>query len=176
MRLFIAIEAAEKVKDYLKSIQDRFRLDSVRATYPLEFHLTLLFLGDIADSKLTEIKTKLSEVKFNRLNLTLDKIGVFPSQNYIRVVWIGIKESDLVSKLAADISTALDKNVDSKFHPHITLARIKNITDKAGFNEIISKISAEPRCFEAGSFKLIKSTLDKEGPVYEVLEEFKYRE
>lgn len=173
MRLFIAIEVPEELKDYIKILQDKLKTGFVRATYPKEYHITLLFIGEVAESSLSEIRARLKEVKFNKLNLALTDIGTFPNINYIRVVWLGIKEEGKLSKLAEDISVALDKKPDKRFHSHLTLARIKNIVDTGAFKEVIVNIKTEFKVFEADSFKLIKSTLEKEGPVYEVLEEFK---
>lgn len=175
MRLFIAIEVPEEFKNYIASLQDEIKTDFIRASYPKEFHLTLLFLGDVDESKLDDIKTKLQSVRFDSLDLTFDKIGVFPSQNYIRVVWLGIRESEQLAKLAENVSAALEWKLDKKFHPHITLARVKHINEKEQFNKILTGIKIEAKSFEINSFKLIKSTLQKEGPIYEVVEEFKAR-
>lgn len=175
MRLFIAIEVPEELKNYVSSLQDEIKTDLVRASYPKDYHLTLLFLGDVDESKLDDIKTKLQNVEFSRLDLAFDKIGVFPNENYIRVIWLGIKESEQLAKLAEDVAAALEWKQDKRFHPHITLARIKHISEKEQFKEILKGIKTEPKSFKIDSFKMIKSTLDKKGPIYEILEEFKAR-
>lgn len=175
MRLFIAIEIPKDLKDYVISLQDLIKTDLLRATYPRCFHLTLLFLGDIDEDRVEDIKTKLRDIRFDLLNLTFDNIGVFPNQNYIRVVWLGIKENELLTKLAEDVSAVLGHKHDKRFHPHITLARVKHISEKEKFQDILTGIKTEPKCFKVSSFKLIMSTLQKEGPIYEVLEEFNAR-
>ncbi len=172
MRLFIAIEIPEEIKDHVVGLQNLIKTDFLKATYPKCFHLTLLFLGDIDEDRVEDIKTKLRDIRFDQLNLTFDNLGVFPNQNYIRVVWLGIKETELLTKLAEDISAALRQKPDKRFHPHITLARVKHISEKEKFKEILKGIKTEPKCFKVSSFKLIMSTLQKEGPIYDVLEEF----
>ena len=61
---------------------------------------------------------------------------------------------------------------DTRFHPHLTLARIKFVKDKQDFMDKLNKIPVKELEFSVKSFKLIKSTLTPEGPVYEDVAEF----
>ncbi len=62
---------------------------------------------------------------------------------------------------------------DKRFHSHATLARVKFIENKEKFKENIKKIRLEKKEFGVDCFKLIKSVLTGEGPVYEVVKEFR---
>jgi 2'-5' RNA ligase len=173
MRLFIAIEF-EELSDYLKQLQQQ--IPEAKATFPKQFHLTLKFLGEVDENKLEEIKKKLKQIPFSPFKLKLKDTGVFPSEKFIRVVWIGLEDGEQIKQLQQQIENSLEEmfKKDDRFHPHITLARIKFIENekKEEFISKIKEIKIEPKEIEIKSFKLIKSTLTGEGPVYEDLEVF----
>ena len=168
MRLFIALEF-EEISDYLKQLQEK--IPKVKSTYPNKFHLTLKFLGEVSEDKAEEVKEKLKKIDFSRFTAKLGKLGVFPNEKFIRVVWVGLEDGKKIEELQKNIEGVLSDlfGKDKKFHPHITLARIKFIEDdkKEEFVEAATAIEVEPKETEIKVFKLIKSTLTPEGPVYE---------
>ncbi|MFC1698136.1 RNA 2',3'-cyclic phosphodiesterase [Nanoarchaeota archaeon] len=118
----------------------------------------------------------LKNVEFPKFTLTLDTIGVFPSPSRINVVWIDVKEKQMVNELQKSIDDYmlnLGFENETKFYPHITVARVKFLINKREFKDKIDNIKIQPLKFEINSFKLYKSTLTQEGPIYEVVEEFK---
>ena len=171
MRLFIAISVPKEIEEYLTKLQDKIRTLQVKATYPKEHHLTLLFLGETAESQIQQIKDQLSQIQFKSFSAEINNLGVFPNESYIKVIWAGIKDHHHITELAKDISQALDKQPGQRFHPHLTLARVKFTKDKQAIKQII-KEKPEPKGFKVRSFRLIKSTLTPDGPVYETIEEF----
>jgi 2'-5' RNA ligase len=177
MRLFVAIELPEGVKGTITKAQDSISNDLAETKYLTkeQMHLTLKFLGEVEEDKIQIIKEKLKQIKFQPFSFELDKIGVFPSENYIRVVWVGIKPEDKVINLQESIENSLKEfnfKKDFKFHPHITLGRVKFVKDKKAFIEKLKSTEVEKKKIEINEFKLIKSTLTEQGPVYEILESF----
>jgi len=172
MRLFIAIGLQENIKEYLINIQESIgnALAKIMWVNDDQMHLTLNFLGEVNSADIDKIKENLSKVKFEEFSFCLDSIGVFPNENFIRVVWIGIKPEEKVIELKKDIDNNLKGfKEDYKFKPHITLGRVKFVEDKNKFVKKLKKIKVENRKIDVRSFKLIKSTLTKQGPVYEEL-------
>lgn len=173
MRLFIAIDCQSE-KEHFQKLQSSIPTDSGRIKKIDSFHLTLKFLGKVPESKLKEVIEKLKTVRFKRFSFNHDKIGFFPNNNYIRVIWQGIKPEkeviDLNKKIEDSLKGLFKGNFD--FKPHITLARVKNIIDRKNFFEKIEKIKCEDVKVDVKEFKLIKSTLTQNGPVYEELEVF----
>ena len=166
MRLFVAIEL---YSEQFKEIQDSLRNIKGKMTFPKTYHITIKFLGEVDESKIDEIKQKLVSIKFDKFSLTLDKLGVFPNENYVKVLWIGVKPHEQLKELQAKVEESLkgfNFRKDHKFHPHITIARVKFLKDKEGFKKLLKQEIKEER-FVVDSFKLIKSTLEKTGPVYE---------
>ncbi len=165
MRLFVAIEVPED--DVLVKLQDEIKKINAKCTYPKHFHLTLKFLGDVDD--VNEIKEKLSKINFDPFKMTISGIGAFPNEDYIRVIWAGIKGHDNIIKLQKKIDEKLSDifGKDTKFHPHFTLARVKFVKDKDRMKKLITELKFEDIEFDVKEFKLIKSELTPKGPVYE---------
>jgi len=172
MRLFVALNFNE-LKDYFSELQKQIPNQDAKLTFPKDFHLTLKFLGEIDEMKINEIKSLLSEIKFSPFETDVTSIGFF-SEDFLRTVWI---KAD--SKQIYDLQKQIDEKLtsmfkkDTRFEPHITLARVKFVKDKKGFIEQIKRLKTEKKTIKIGSFELIKSTLTPEGPVYEVLSIFK---
>ena len=177
MRLFIAIEMPENVKDILVDIQKTIgdELAKTKWVSKEQMHLTLKFLGEVQEEKLPLIINNLKKIKFVPFILRLNDIGVFPSESYIRVIWIGVEPEKEIIELQSEVEDVLKEfkfKKDFKFHPHVTLGRVKFVKDKKGFVEKLKSVSMQKEKIEVKGFKLIKSILVVEGPVYEVLESF----
>tara|TARA_Y100000310_G_scaffold311240_1_gene357346 strand:- start:841 stop:1374 length:534 start_codon:yes stop_codon:yes gene_type:complete len=173
MRLFIAIEIPEEVKEYIVKIQKDIdnTANKTRFADKNQIHLTLKFLGEVQPDKADVIKEELKRISFNPFSVQLDKIGVFPDEGYIRVIWVGLKPEEPILELQKDIDEALEKSFkkEKNFKAHITLARVKYIEDKENFINKLKNIEIENKKIEVNNFKLVKSTLTPEGPVYENL-------
>ena len=179
MRLFIAIEIPEEIKDYLCVIQ-REIIDSknkIRLVNKDSMHLTLKFLGEVQPDKVEILNKNLKEIQFKPFSVNLDAIGVFPSEDYIRVVWAGLKPEERVLELQKNIDESLKKlfRKEKDFRPHLTIARVKYIEDKKRFVDKLKQIKVDNKKIEVNNFKLVKSTLTPKGPVYDEVESFWYR-
>ena len=172
MRLFIAIDFNE-LKDYFAELQKRLPSNAKLSRVKF-FHLTLKFLGEVQPNKIDEIIENLRKFKFEKFSVSLDSIGIFPTENYIRVVWIGLKPEEKVMVLQKQIDNSLEKffKKEKDFKAHITLARVKFPMDKKLFVEEVKKIKVENKKIEIKDFRLMKSTLTPQGPAYEDLEVF----
>jgi 2'-5' RNA ligase len=174
MRLFIAIDF-KKQEDYFKELQKQIPEDTAKVKKVKEFHLTLKFLGEVNEKDLAQIKQALAKIKFNSFKTNLSDLGFFPSEAYIKVVWVGFKPNEPLIKLQQQVEKALDKfNIrkDFKFLPHLTLARVKFVKEKEKFIEAIKKIKTKKQEVEITNFKLIKSELTRQGPIYTDLSTF----
>lgn len=172
MRPFIAVDCKEQ-KNYLKSIQSQLPIKESKLKIVSDFHITLKFLGKTPKNEIIEIINKLKGIKFKEFNFSLDNIGFFPNDNYIRVIWLGTKENSEIMNLQKIIDKTIKTKNDFKFKPHITLARVKQVTDRDNFFNKIYNIKYEEKTINVKSFKLMNSTLTPLGPIYETIEEFK---
>jgi RNA 2',3'-cyclic 3'-phosphodiesterase len=178
MRLFIAIEPNIKVRGYLENLQEKLGSPDAKLTIAKGHHLTLKFLGEVSDKEAEEIKSALSKIKFYAFELETSDIGFFPDAKNPRVIWIGTEPKDKINRLQKDIDDAVERYgflKDNKFHPHITLARVKYVKEMKYF-ERIKQLNKEKIPFCVDSFILYKSDLLPEGPKYTKLFEKKAEE
>ncbi|PIN86098.1 RNA 2',3'-cyclic phosphodiesterase [Candidatus Woesearchaeota archaeon CG10_big_fil_rev_8_21_14_0_10_44_13] len=175
MRLFMAFDVSEEAENELKRQQAALKKTDPGLGFTREFHLTLKFLGEVDEKLVGELKSRLSRIKFDAFTANLSDAGVFPSEDYIRAAWIGLEPKEKINALQQQIEGSLEGmfQKEERFHPHLTLARVKFIKDKKALIGGLKRMDVKKVNFRVDSFKLIKSTLAPGGPVYEVLEEFK---
>ncbi len=169
MRCFVAIDLPQEIKDQLVAAQKQLRqLASAKLSFASDFHLTLKFLGELTPAKAETVKTLLGNVKFKSFTATISGVGVFPSENYARVVWAGIEPEGNISELQKSIDDALEKEFpkDKGFKPHLTLARVKLVSRKEQFIVQLRQITPERVEFVVDCFKLKESKLSNKGAVY----------
>ena len=175
MRLFIAFDIPEKVREQLVSIQEKIKADDAKIKWVASenMHLTLKFLGEVDEDKVEGIKERLGKISFEEFEVEVSDIGVFPSENYIRVIWVGFKNEGKMAELAEKIKGQLPEfKVDYPFKAHLTIGRVRFAGDKKKLVDELNKIKIKPERFSVKEFKLYKSTLTREGPIYEELAVF----
>jgi len=172
MRLFIAIDFNE-LKDYFVELQSSLPKNA-ELSLTKTFHLTLKFLGEVQPDKAESVINILKNVRFEHFSVSLDSVGIFPTERYIRVVWVGLKPDDIILELQKNIDDSLKRlfKEEKDFRAHITLARVKYLENKKAFAEQLKNIKVENKKIDIKQFKLIKSTLTTKGPVYEDLQVF----
>ncbi len=174
MRVFISVDLPENAKKEIsKAIKKIKDMDLINANFvkPENLHLTLKFLGEISESEIEKIKEKLSSLNLKSFIAKLGGLGFFPSEKFLRVFWISIEPKEKFSELSEKINSLLG-NRKERFESHVTLARIKSITDKIKFLEVVKNIRIPELKFEVKETKLKKSTLSPSGPIYEDIEVF----
>ena len=176
IRAFIAIELSDQARDELASLQSELRKAGadVKWVEPGNIHLTLRFLGNLGPEKVEEIKAVLSEIAAGSrpFELTMKGVGAFPGLGSPRVIWAGVGLGAAESeRIAEAIETKLQAigipKEDRRFHPHITLGRVRSRKNCEKLRVIM-----EPIKFEAGSkinvdhLTLFSSQLTPRGSVY----------
>lgn len=172
MRLFVSIDPSREVR--LQLSQWLPELKELRKTAQEQLHLTLLFLGDQSGDAVSEIQVLLEEIPFEPFEMSISGIGAFPNNRYPSVIWAGAEEHPEMMKLQNEISEKLAGYMPrvpvKPFHPHITLARVK---DKKRLNDKkIFSLKTDPLKFPAKGFSLKRSVLQPEGAVHEVIKSY----
>jgi 2'-5' RNA ligase len=178
MRTFIAIEIPEDLRTETRKFQsDLQKQDFVAANWTSDYHLTLKFLGDIDEFKQKKIEKVLSDIaeKTKSFELELKGVGAFPSQDYVRVLWMGAGYGDDEAKfLQKEIDEALEEldfEREANYVNHLTLARVKAVKDTVKLKKFFETKKSFGK-FKVSEIKLIKSELTREGPVYKTLKDF----
>jgi len=183
IRSFIAIEieVSQKIKELIKELEKTGINAKIVETNNM--HLTLKFLGDIGTSLLEDIEEiiKDSVKNINPFEISLKDVGVFPNTNYIKVFWIGIKDSGFLKKIASEIDEKLNKIGFKKerreFSAHLTVARVRSAKNKEKLIQLINKYKdTEFQKIKVEKITLKKSLLTPEGPIYTNLAEVKIGE
>lgn len=186
MRCFIAIFPPKEVLDYLYDLENDLKKElpaKINWIAKTKLHITLKFLGQLDEKKINITKERLKTIKSKKFSLSLEKIGLFPESNKFpisdkaRVLWIGFDGENTVLELQKIIDqTLLDTfSNEQEFRAHMTLGRIKNITDKKKFFDILNNKSINKLKFDINEFKIMESVLRKNGPTYNVLEIYNLR-
>ncbi len=166
MRLFVGVEVDPIVKRYIYEIAQniRYRSGNIRASWVNEdnYHITLQFIGEVPDESISFIDDKLSQIKFKPFSLTLDSLGVFGYPP--KVLWIGIKPNHQLDTLASSVNDLLKGDI-KRFHPHITLARIKSRVNSSFF-DVVENFAVRPIDWEVNRFVLFQSKLTPRGSIY----------
>lgn len=179
-RLFVAIKIApekslEQLIDTLKTTLYRNRISWVRLQ---NMHLTLKFLGDTPASQLVELHQALSvaTLKHRSFEMEFNTSGIFGSRYQPRVIWLGPEQPVLpMQALATDIMEALHhigfKRDRQNFVPHLTLGRIKQLTDKNHFQQVMQSIPTKTyQRVNVNEINLYESILKPTGAMYTVLQ------
>lgn len=182
MRCFVAVPVAEPVRDLIVRVQEVLRRSDadVRWVARDTLHLTLKFLGDLADDQVAALRRGLAEEtgRWRPLALTYSGIGTFPERGEARVVWAGATgDVERLSGLAASVERHAEAvGVGPErfpFKPHLTIGRVKS---GRKMNRLRAAIEAQSEVplgkDEVSAIVLFRSTLTAEGPIYDVVESF----
>ena len=185
MRCFVAIVPPEDVVEDLDEfcISRRAALPDLRWTDPVQWHLTLAFLPDVADADLDDLTDRLAEAATRRrpLQLRLSGGGVFPDATRAKVLWAGVAapaddlaELDRLSVGCRNAAAAAGTTVEGRgFTPHVTLARLGRPADASALLEVFGTYVGPT--WRAERIELVASFLGegpRRRPRYESIAEF----
>jgi|SRR5579862_6873966 len=148
MRLFFAILLPDAVRAACERVQADLRAelgdDGIRWTAPAQFHFTLKFLGETAESRLPDVIAAAEEAaaQSSPFTLTVAHLSVLPSIRQPRLIHVCAEEfwpfhiphlASLVECLDTRLSERGFVPENRGFDPHLTLARVKS---PAGFKAV----------------------------------------
>lgn len=176
IRTFVAIPIPAPMRKTLSAFIARLKpwSTNVRWLDGDHLHLTLVFLGDIEDSRVAAVCNAVKQVcaQHEPIEVTVAGVGAFPKPEKPRVIWAGIQEgSELVVALREAIASSLDEaqfQFDWRFTAHITLGRFgRGRFDDHALIEKSTELADE----QFGEMLIdrvlvLSSTLEKQGPVY----------
>jgi 2'-5' RNA ligase len=172
-RVFIAVNLPEKTKGRICSeLLPLLPKQGLKAVERENLHITMKFLGYLGENAVRETMEKLEFAKkTKKFQVELKGIGHF----HKRALWLGVgKGAKELEVLGAEIDEALGPGGE-KFHPHITLARNKEMNGRE-FEKTIAEL--EKRDFaetiEAESLDVMQSVLGPQGPKYSVLKKIEF--
>ncbi|MFH1234265.1 MAG: RNA 2',3'-cyclic phosphodiesterase [Candidatus Diapherotrites archaeon] len=173
MRVFIAVNLPEKTKNRICSeLMPLLPKKGLKAVERENLHITMKFLGNLGENAAKETIEKLEFAKqTKKFEIELKGIGHF----HKRVLWLGVgKGAKELEELGAGIDEALGLGGE-KFHPHITLARNKEM-HAVGLEKALVDLEMKgfAETIEAGSLDVMQSVLGPKGPKYSVLKKIEF--
>ena len=183
MRLFVALEIPAVVRDNLaafikdtkkdvRDLTEQLSEKRVRWMRPENLHVTLKFIGEVADARVEGIRGALRAVHAEApLDLRFRGLGFFPNENRPTVLWTGLRAAADLPSLRGDIDRALATQGIAKekraFLPHLTLARFTSPGLHETLRAVIRKNSERDfGSFQAREFYLVQSKLKPSGAEY----------
>lgn len=135
-----------------------------RAIPAVNLHVTLAFLGSVAEESVRDVIEAANEVQAEPFELTLDRVESFrPAQ----VAWLRVAEIPpalemLVQRLRLALAARQIEVDDKPFKPHVTIAR--NWRDRR-LNQRIG-----PFAWAVRAFVLVESKTGEQGSEYRILQ------
>ncbi len=187
IRSFVAVEIPGPVQALMVPIQEGLRQGLQAAggkaswTKPGNFHITLKFLGDIHTKAIGDVSHALQTVAETQspFQMELGGIGVFPNPARPRVVWCGLKTgAPALSRLAESVAgklTRLGYPREKRFHPHLTVARLRNRINLKPLLALFQKYDTiEDAVLTAREITFMQSRLHPKGAIYTPLKTFHF--
>ena len=183
-RLFLAIKIQpdSQFADSLIRLKGELNHENIKWVDQNNLHITLKFFGETAENKIPDIVNALKFGLENHQNfgLEISTLGIFGSSYNPKLIWAGLRNTEPLIKLVTSVNSEIEKigfyQDRQNFVPHLTLGRIKNLSDKNLFQDIISDYKEE--YFQEAVVKevcLFESTLTREGPTYKVIEKYELK-
>ena len=182
-RLFIGFPV--RIGSSLEAAVKRVKIGADRREIELEwtpltnYHVTLNFLGNVAEAQIPEILEMIERVanEMAPFETSLRGLGAFPDEHHMRVLWAGVRKSRAMSSLQSELEQALlglGFEPDARdFVPHLTLARTRK--SRSGKDLVSPYVRTSFEDIAVSSIALYESVLHGPRPVYKVVTSFELK-
>jgi RNA 2',3'-cyclic 3'-phosphodiesterase len=174
-RLFVAIPLTQEYISFLNSFREANKdLKNVRWTLPENLHITLCFIGKVAESKTEEIISVIDELtqKTNPFSLEFKENRYATDKRQPTMIWCEFQKNkdfvDLYNSLHKRPTEYLVKKESRKNPiPHITLARLKSFS-----KDQLIQDKELPGILTVNKIELWESKLNPAGSEYSMIKRF----
>lgn len=181
MRCFLGVKLKPELLSNVKIAKKRFNETGgdIKLVEDENLHFTVKFLGEIDEDRAKDVKCVGNVLEsYEPFDIEVKGCGVFPSRNYIKVIWLGVGEGGetfkkMISEIDLELSKVGFKPEENEIIPHLTLGRVKSGRAKNEILSCLGDIKEEKfGCMRVDNVSLFKSKLEKKGPVYTRLERY----
>lgn len=171
MRCFTALPVSDETQKQVGALVESLKpgvRGRVSWVAPQNLHFTLQFFGEIepaqADALAAAMEPTIADIA--PFSMAYGELGAFPNERHPSVIWLGLRRG--AEEMEA-LKTALDRAIaatnvrfdQKKFHPHLTLARVREA--RIHWGDTRAKVTAEDTTSEV---LLMQSTLTPSGSIY----------
>ncbi|MFA5342256.1 MAG: RNA 2',3'-cyclic phosphodiesterase [Clostridia bacterium] len=152
MRTFIAINFSQDVKNRLIDIEKNLKSMSEKGRFTSKdnLHLTLVFLGEIAEDRVKLAQLCVKNITAPKFEMVVNRLGRFKRPEG-DIYWAGIETNTILNSIYSQLYKNLNSYdfyiKDSEYIPHLTLARDYVMKDeevmekyKENFEKIIIQV------------------------------------
>jgi RNA 2',3'-cyclic 3'-phosphodiesterase len=168
MRLFLGLPIPPELAQALTRLTRAIELQKGRPAAPENLHLTLVFLGEVAEPKLPPIERELSKLTIAAFQLKLTSLDTFPRPG---ILLAEVEPTRPLLQLQAKAAAAMVRcgfAPDAHpYHPHITLARFHGTLRLSQSQRALPP--SLPCSFIADTVNLYRSHLSPTGSHYQIL-------
>ena len=174
-RTFMAVDLEPIIRDRLVGCQQEvIGADRVNLVSPANLHITMNFLGDVADEVLPEVLDMMQAVAGEVEPFDVDVLGaeVVPPGGAVRMLWAGVSDPTrqlyrLYNLLGEALSGLGLRQEDRRYKPHVTLARVKYLADPRAFRLRAQRLAREDFGVQhVDHLVAYTSVLSSDGPTY----------
>jgi 2'-5' RNA ligase len=176
MRLFVAINLPNEVRQSMwdSAAGLRERQYPVKWVGPDSLHLTLKFLGDVDERRADQLAKRIDRAAAGTVafELPISGFGAFPSPRRAKVLWVGCEPvaalQQIQRKVEDEMESAGFPRENRRFHPHLTLGRVRRDTKAAalaGLADQLQRLHYKSRPV-VESVDLMQSELSRSGARY----------
>jgi 2'-5' RNA ligase len=180
VRTFIGIGIGDAIRARSVALQQEVSraVAGVRWEEPGNFHITLVFLGDVSDRELPAVCRAAMDVAAGEppIPLEVSGIGAFPSVRRPRTIWAGVTTgAEVLVRLHDKLEERLEdlriyQREERPYTPHLTLGRVRDESVGHGLAGILPR----HRDWNGGQelieeVRVYASEPGRDGPVYTVL-------
>lgn len=148
-----------------------------------DFHITLVFLGDVDEKSIEVLQSKLDSItSYASFDVNRTYLGTFGNKRQPRVLWLGVESHSLLNSMQQQVvqisETIGYKKEKRAYRPHVTIAKKwadqqKIITEKS-WNKILTSIPSMDEAFNVDAVNLYK-VHPASTPKYEIIQRFPLR-
>ena len=176
IRLFVGLDLDAPLAERLTMIQAG--LPGARWIDQPNLHLTLVFVGEIAEHQARDLDQALLGISHDPFDLVVSGLGVFGSAKP-HSLWAGIEPSEPLDHLQRKITQccrAQGLEIEKrKFTPHITVAKLRDSPAHRLSDFIANHSPFHGGMLAVSHFTLFQSHLTHQGSQYERVAEYRFR-
>lgn len=166
-RLFLAFWPDEQQLEKLHHIQSEYA-GFGKVVIPENFHVTLLFLGNISHQAADCIIESMQDVAVQPFDMRLDRLGYFQKT---KIFWVGPSQTpDELERLYRNVRNYAQQcgisKLSKRYVPHVTLLRRCDIP--------VTNPDFSPIDWHVDEFHLVESRLDRDRARYYTVESFPF--
>lgn len=162
-RLFFALWPDNGNRARLAAQAELLQVDTGRRTSPENFHITLVFLGNVQEQDIPRLADAAGRLRISRFTLQIDRCGCWKRA---KVAWLAPATTpapllELVERING-LSMLAGLPIDKRdYSPHLTVARkvVRPVTGRL----------FEPVHWDVRDFSLVESVTHQQGAVYRVM-------